>query len=403
LGVIVIHIEHLKVSGFKSIRELRLKRGDDGEERDGMALGDLNVLIGANGTGKSNLLSFFDFLSTFIDKDVQLFVGKSGGASRLLYYGRKVSDWIAATLQLAGPGLYYEWKLVPAENDALVFEFESELLSFQHPNFFTWGGAPGPPSICDRGRAGSREPEGLFHDNDAANKVRERFGQMAPFCVYHFSDTSIQSPARQAADLNDNKFLRPDGKNLAAILYLLKEKHPLAYRRIEDAVRLVLPYFEKLEPGPLTPNERLVNLEWRESGFDGYRDAWYLPDGALRFICLATLLLQPESPGLILIDEPELGLHPYAIGVLAELLRSASRRSQVMVSTQSATLVSQLEPEDVIVVEREKEVGQGRISSPRYETVFKRLDGGSLENWLEDYSLGDLFERNLLGGRPSHG
>jgi predicted ATPase len=399
----VIHIEHLKVSGFKSIRELRIKCGDDGREQDGLALGDLNVLIGANGAGKSNLLSFFDFLLAFRHPEVEIFVGKSGGASRLLYYGRKVSERIAATLKLAGPGLYYEWRVVPADNDALVFEFESELLSFEHPNSFTWGDAPGPPIIVDRGRPGSREPEGLFHDNDAANKLRERIDQMAPFCVYHFSDTSSQSPARQAADLNDNKFLRPDGKNLAAILYLLKEKHPLTYRRIEDAVRLVLPYFERLEPGPLKPNERLVNLEWRESGFDGYRDAWYLPDGALRFICLATLVLQPEPPGLILIDEPELGLHPYAIRVLAEMLRSASRRAQVMVSTQSATLVSQLEPEDVIVVEREKEGGQGRISSPRYETVFKRLDGAGLENWLEDYSLGDLFERNLLGGRPSHG
>jgi len=128
-----------------------------------------------------------------------------------------------------------------------------------------------------------------------------------------------------------------------------------------------------------------------------YRDAFYLSDGALRFICLATLLLQPEPPGLILIDEPELGLHPSAIGLLAELLQDVSRASQVIVATQSVTLVNHFTPRDLVIVERAKESG-----SLRYETIFKRKTEGELAEWLEDYSLGDLWEKNLLGGRPTH-
>ena len=136
---------------------------------------------------------------------------------------------------------------------------------------------------------------------------------------------------------------------------------------------------------------RLTRSSWngRERDSDAYFNAHSMSDGTLRFVCLATLLLQPTLPETILLDEPELGLHPYAIRVLAELLQSASATTQVIVSTQSVSLVNQFSPEDLLVVEREAG-----------NTVFKRPKSEDIQNWADDYGLGDLWEKNVIGGRP---
>jgi len=176
---------------------------------------------------------------------------------------------------------------------------------------------------------------------------------------------------------------------LAAFLYLLQETQPDYYRQIVETVRLVAPFFNDfvLRPNPF--NEDKIQLEWQEKGSDGPFSANYLSDGTLRFICLATLLQQPNLPTTILIDEPELGLHPYAIVVLANMLRSAATQTQVIISTQSVPLVNQFTPEDIIVVDRQD--GQ---------STFERRSTANLEAWLDDYGVGDLWEKNLLGGRP---
>lgn len=106
-------------------------------------------------------------------------------------------------------------------------------------------------------------------------------------------------------------------------------------------------------------------------------------------MCLVTALLQPEPPSTIIIDEPELGLHPYAITLLGGLLRSASTRMQIIVSTQSVPLLNEFSIDDLIVVERDNEV-----------SVFKRLDEDEFSGWLDNYSVGELWEKNILGGRP---
>src|SRR2546427_3037694 len=158
---------------------------------------------------------------------------------------------------------------------------------------------------------------------------------------------------------------------------------------MRETITQVAPFFNDfaLRPDP-TPKES-IRLEWREKGSDFPFRAAHLSDGTLRFICLATLLLQPTPPSTVLIDEPELGLHPYAITVLASLLKSASTKTQVIVSTQSVPLVNQLQPEDILVVDR----AQG-------QSTFRHLGSEELKDWLEDYGLGDLWEKNLFGGRP---
>jgi predicted ATPase len=183
--------------------------------------------------------------------------------------------------------------------------------------------------------------------------------------------------------------LRPDGANLAAFLYWMRARHSDHFRNIVDGVRMVAPFFDDfvLEPSRLNPER--IRLEWKERGSDSYFSAFALSDGTLRFMCLATLLLQPFLPSTVLLDEPELGLHPYAITILSDLLRGASTKTQVIVSTQSVTLVNQFEPQDVVVVERHDR-----------QSAFRRLESGEMENWLDDYGLGDLWEKNIIGGRP---
>jgi predicted ATPase len=214
-------------------------------------------------------------------------------------------------------------------------------------------------------------------------------GAIRSWRVYHFHDTSASAKVKQQGDINDNHMLRSDASNLAAFLYLLRETENDYYRKIVSTIRLVAPFFDdfSLRPNPL--NKEKIQLEWLEKGSDTYFNAQTLSDGTLRFICMATLLLQPKLPSTVIIDEPELGLHPYAITVLASLLKSASQNAQVVISTQSVALVNQFGPEDIIVVDRKE--GQ---------STFERRTEKDLENWLDDYGMGDLWEKNLLGGRP---
>jgi len=197
---------------------------------------------------------------------------------------------------------------------------------------------------------------------------------------------------KRTAQLHDNGFLRHDGENLASFLHLLRENHEVSYRLIRNTVRQVAPFFDDFDLKPLALNPETVRLEWRHRNSDAYFGASALSDGTLRFMALAALLLQPKElrPDVILLDEPELGLHPFAIALLAAMLRSASRETQIVAATQSPILLDHFEPEDILVAECDK--GKTRLG---------RLETEPLREWLEDYSLGQLWEKNHFGGRPA--
>jgi len=350
-------LQKLTISGYKSIRSI-----------ENLELRPLNVLIGANGAGKSNFISFFKLLHELIEGRLQLHVAQQGGPDALLHYGRRVTPKLEARLSFSNND--YSFTLVPTADNRLVFASESL-----------------PPSTTSDWVTFPGRPE------SAAYSLRDRHhlaSVIQGWRVYHFHDTSEVANVKRVGAVNDNLFLRSDAGNLAALLYRLQAESPAEYERIQDCVRLVMPSFDDflLRPSPLEPNS--IALEWREQGSDYPFMAHHLSDGTLRFICLATLLLQPNLPATVLIDEPELGLHPYAIQMLASLLRSASTRTQLIIATQSVLLIDQLELEDLIVVER-----SGGAST------FKRLQRAEFAHWLEDYSLGELWTKNILGGRPT--
>ena len=367
-------VETISIRGFRSIAAI-----------ESLRLGALNVLIGANGSGKSNFIGAFSFLRSIRDGQLQSTVTAAGGAERIVHFGSKVTKEVSFELGFQGQVNGYELHLAPTKDDSLYPL--REVVYYWNKGQFPDGVGFHLDPRERRLEAGVSEP-GLTR---TAGWVRKRLGGWR---VYHVHDTSSTSPMRKTAQLDDNEYLRADGSNLASFLFLLQEKHAAAYSLIRRTVQKVAPYFDdfRLRPNPLQPES--IKLEWRHRDSDLYFDASTLSDGTLRFIALATLFLQPNEyqPSTILVDEPELGLHPYAIGVLASLMRQAAVKTQMVVSTQSSLLLDYVEPTEVLVAER---VGGG--------TQIKRLDPEPLAAWLADYSLGQLWEKNEIGGRPGRG
>ena len=372
-------MDRLTVRGFKSIRAL-----------ENFELRGLNVLIGANGAGKSNLLSLFRMLEQLARKRLQLFVRDSGGPEKLLFGGRRRTSSVSADVVFDGGNRRYGFSLEPVGGDGMAFAGESV-----RPGVAESDRDPDRdgPAAAD----GVTEWVGGYEEARLADCDSGGFGscvlrEMQRWRVFHFQDVSRVAKVRQPAAVRNNLCLQEDAGNLAPFLRRLRERHPVYYRRVIDSVRIAAPFFGNfVYRDDLKPDDRM-ELEWfQEVEPETVLGPHQISDGTLRFLCLATLLLQPVElqPSLILLDEPELGQHPAALTVLAEMLQTAGDGRQVVVATQSADLVSELAPEDVVVVDRKDEA-----------SVFRRLDGDDLRGWLEDYSLGDLWRMNVVGGRP---
>lgn len=368
-------LERLTLSGFKTIRRL-----------EALEFGPINVLIGPNGAGKSNLVSFFRMLNQMMTPpgNLQLFVAKAGGASTLLHSGPATTLQIEAELTFkAIKGVNeYHFRLFHAAQDTLIFA--EEKLRFT-PRRVRSEDATWMPL-----GAGHRESNLIAKASDLkGSKTPRILWSFLHDCVVHqFHNTSETARIRQRWNVSDNRALKEDGANLAPFLLRIREQYPLHYQRITETLRQIAPYFADFV---LTPERDTLLLRWRELGSDVVFGPHQASDGTLRGMALFALLMQPkeEMPAVIILDEPELGLHPRAISILAGLLQTASLDSQVIVATQSSVLLDHFEPEQVIVAERDGS-----------ESVFRRLDPIKLEAWLEEYTLSDLWDKNVLGGRP---
>lgn len=360
-------LELLTIKNFKSIHEQALK------------LGRLNVFIGGNGAGKSNLIEVFRFLSEIVEQNLAVYTGIKGGADNLLYFGRKNSPHMYLHLEFGEGDISnsYEVLLRGTDDDGLIIESET---AYYHEK----GKYPKP--FDKHVVSGSKESKLKEVDHITTRQVMR---DLASYRVYHFHDTSDNASMKATGEVEDNRFLRPQAENLAAFLYWMQEIQPHNYANIQNVVRQIAPFFDsfQLAPSKLSPSK--IQLEWHEKNSNTYFKASSLSDGTLRFICLATLLLQPELPTIILLDEPELGLHPAAVTLLADLLKSAATRTQVIVATQSVTLVNQFDPDQVWTTNRDDK-----------QSIFCHLSDQDMASWLEDYSLGELWEKNILGARP---
>ena len=360
-------LNRLTIKGFKSIRSL-----------DAFELNDLNVLIGGNGAGKSNFIEFFRLISAMMKTDgLKQFI--AGNADTYLFAGAKETKSINIEMSFDQNG--YDFELAPTEEGFFLINHEKRCYFPTGSNWFLGSGNFSPKLLVDRhssGVTGGRSISAYIYDAICSWKI------------YHFHDTTEQAGMRRFHDMGHNHVLLRDAANIAPFLFHLKDNHPIEYQAIRETISLVIPFFDDFI---LSPNkDENIRLNWRQKGLNDYpMRPTQLSDGAIRFICLATALLQPKPPSTMVVDEPELGLHPYAIEILAELFQSASKRMQLIISTQSPALVDCFQPEDIVVVNRVEGASN-----------FERLNETELSSWLEDYSLGDLWRKNIISASPNH-
>lgn len=359
-------LDKITIRGFQSIRHL-----------EDFELNRVNILIGPNGAGKSNFVNYFRMLKEMVEQRLQIWVKQHGGADRLLTFGVKETSHLFSHLQFGDNG--YQFTLSPTVDGGFVFTEELLFFRDKYPAGFAIGTGHTEANLKD---------EIVPHQWRMADTC---YHTISNWKLFHFHDTSDTAGVKRYGSLDDTAYLRSDASNLAAFLYWLRETHADVYDHIRRTVQLAIPFFADfvLKPQVLSSGDQQIRLMWRQHHSDYPLWPTQLSDGSIRFICLVTALLQPNPPSMIIIDEPELGLHPYAITLLGSLVQSASNQMQIILSTQSVPLLNEFSIRDLIIVELENGV-----------SVFKRLDEKEFQLWLEDYTVGELWEKNVLGGRP---
>lgn len=365
-------LDKVSIKGFKSIKDL-----------DEFHLKNLNVFIGGNGAGKSNFIDFFRLLRAMMElslpelKDANLrsYITDNGGIDSLLFNGPKITEQMEFELHFGQNG--YSFKIAPtSDNEYLINE---EKRFWKGAGWHKLGSGHVEPIILSEkngsGFTGGRNVSSYIYD------------AIKSWRIYHFHDTSKTAAMKRSGPVEDFEFLRYNASNIATFLAWMKTIENFAYRKIVDTIRLVAPFFDDFILKPDFNGN--MSLAWLQKGSDFPMKPNLFSDGTIRFICLATALLQPYPPSTIIIDEPELGLHPYAIDILAELIKDASKKTQVVISTQSPALLNNFDPENIIIVDR--------INGA---STFKNLDSSELKLWLDDYSLGELWQKNIFSGGP---
>jgi predicted ATPase len=365
------NLKDIKVEGFKSIAKLDLP------------MEKINILIGANGAGKTNLISLFTLLSHLSQGKLRNYVEMEGGAERFFHFGTKHTSKMMFDLQVGKNGYHVEFA-PNLSDDSLVFNKEYCTFSLSRRYFHL------SPKKGESGFA-----SGEKSDSEPVKRYTREYLEKCR--VYHFHDTSNQARFKKTNKLVSDYYLEKDAANIAPFLYSLKNSDTLefrqAYKQIVAAIQSVAPFFHDfyLEPSGAAGDENII-LRWTHTRQEAPFSANALSDGTARFICLATLFLQPEShrPDTIILDEPELGLHPAALDTLGDIIRVTAKETQVICSTQSVAFANLFAPEDFIVVDVEDGV-----------STFRRLTKEPLEQWLKEYGMGDIWAKNLIGGRPS--
>lgn len=347
-------INTISIEGWRSIKNVEV------------TLGKINILLGANGSGKSSFLSAFELLRAIANNNLQHYIEKNGGANQNFHYGTKITDHVMLGIHIENRHKYNYFLMAGKDDNVILNNIPDKSIYLE----------------------GFTSVHSDVAEYEKTPYLKEKLGELQNhFILYHFQDTGDTSPLKRVSDIYQTRYLHPDGDNLAAYLYEIKNTHPKNYESIITAIQFAFPDFKDFIFRKTGENVRLLWNDIYAEHYDFPLSA--LSDGTLRFIALSTLLLQPNPPKFIIIDEPELGLHPEAIGILAELIKLASAASQLLISTQSVQLVDCFTPDDILIAE--KEHGETKITRPNTE---------ELKDWLKDYTLGEIWRKNIMGGNP---
>lgn len=366
-------LKELTIKGFKSIAF---------DKPITLDFGSVNILLGANGAGKSNIIAFFKMIGYMMSESLQQYVAQAGTNQKFLYYGSKKTPSLSAEFMFEGEPSYdiYRFSLSNAVQDSLIISLEE--IEWRDPKNNT---------TCTKQLVSNFRESALNHLKSEDAFCKNVWEILAGCKVYQFNDSSALSPMRQASTEETAHYLQSEANNLASFLLYLKNEYVESYERIVSYVKEVVPQFRDFY---LEPERGYVSLKWVDTSANDYvLSSDQFSDGSIRFIALATLLLQPEKtmPRVIIIDEPELGLHPYAIDQLTEMIKDASLHAQIIVATQSPALIDGFDANDVTVIERDDE---------NQCTVARKLNSKDYSEWLNVYSLSELWNKNVIGGRP---
>jgi len=370
-------VKSVEIQNFKSIK-------DSGR----IELNNINVLIGANGSGKSNFIEFFNFLKNIACEKLSIYIKKRGtlekkGIDNILHFGRKETNYLSGKISFCNGDVEdgYIFHLILNDDNELMFEREEGFCNTKD-TYNTY--------LISEQSGSELETSLRIKPDNQGKRNRNILNYIDLFKVYHFNDTSMTSNMKTSSMIVDKQlFLDEGGRDIALFLYNFSQEYPKQFKILEKTIKSVAPFFNKFYLVPdIKTNE--VYLRWIENDInETIFPVSSLSDGTLRFICLASILTHPVKPMTIILDEPELGLHPFAVEKLAAMIRVASIDSQIIISTQSVELISQFSANDIIVVKRENN-----------ETIFKRQSEKDLENWIEDYSMGEIWCSNIIGGNP---
>ena len=385
-----MNLQKITIRGFKSLEAL-----------DQLELNPINVLIGGNGAGKSNLIDFFKMLRAMMGlrlaefknekPSLSKFFGTKGGIENFLFGGLQRTSEISAELLFNNARNGFRFVIGPTADGKYSFRNEASYYSESSLSPDWWEESPG------EFRIESALPAKATIDKRERRHTRQLYiyDAIASWQIYQFHDTSQFAGARQASPTADCDDLHFDGSNLPAFLLSLKRspQGQISYDQIVDMVRLAAPYFDDfvLEPYKEGDDEK-VRLQWHQKDMLMKFQPYHISDGTLRFMCLSTVLLQPTPPKLIIVDEPELGLHPEALEALAELIHRWSARTQFILATQSPSFADFFEPEEIITV--------NRLNGA---TRFERQSRERLGKWLDSYSIGQLWRKNVIRGGITNG
>ncbi len=366
-------IKRISISGFKSIRELK-----------DFELNDLNIIVGANGAGKSNFIQVFKMVLAMSHEGFQEFILKNGGADAFPFGGIKETPEIKIEFEFTSNSRYstgsnfYRFSMSSTASENMLL---SEERRYEDSSWKSYG----VPSLESR-LSEKKNERSMDGEKDGVGYYV--YDSISRWMVYHFHDTSSSAPMRRTEIIEDNQKLRGDGSNIAPFLLRLRETFPQYYEKIRNAIKLVIPFFDDFSLDIIKQGEaEKVKLSWKQKGTDYPMQPYHFSDGSIRFICLATALMQPHPPTTIIIDEPELGLHPEAIHILAELITLAANQTQVIIATQSPLLLDNFAIDNIIVAKRKDGA-----------TTFERLKEKNYNVWLEDYSVGELWVQDIIHG-----